>query len=277
MVTTSVIVLFGLGLVAAAILSIASVLLAVEEDPRVAAVSECLPGANCGGCGYAGCDAYAAAVVTDPAVPANGCVAGGADVAAAVGKLTGKAAGGGLPKVSFRRCSKAEGNVARKYDYQGVTSCAAAMLLDGGPDACKFSCVGFGDCVKACPFSAMYIGDDNMVHIIDEFCTSCGICTRTCPNGILEIIPREARVQVFCSSQDKGPQVKAVCEVGCISCQSCIKKCPANAVSMRDNRIYIDHEACMAYGPSCEEACSTKCPRDILRILTKATEAKEAA
>jgi electron transport complex protein RnfB len=266
MIIESVVSLFGLGFVSASVLSVASKLLAVEEDPRLEVVVEALPGANCGGCGFAGCEAYAAAVINDPNTAPNKCCAGGPDVAKRIAELTGKAAGDADPMVAFRRCVKVEGKVAKKFEYFGIMSCAAAKMVQDGPDACKYSCLGFGDCVRACPFDAMWIEGD-LVHISPEKCTSCGTCVRTCPNAILELIPRRARVMVFCSSQDKGKAVKDVCEAGCISCGACIKKCPAQAITLVDERIHIDHKACLAYGPSCGEACVEKCPRDILRCL----------
>lgn len=266
MITASVITLLSLGFISAGILAIASKALYVEEDPRVEVVTEALPGANCGGCGYAGCESYAAAVINDPSVAPNKCCAGGPDVATRVAELTGKAAGDADPLVAFRRCVKVEGNVRKKFEYAGIMSCAAAKLVHGGPDNCNFSCIGFGDCVNACPFDAMWIEDD-MVHISPAKCTSCGTCVRTCPNSILELIPRRARVMVFCSSQDKGKAVKDVCDAGCISCGMCIKKCPAQCIELIDDRIVIDHQACLAYGPSCEEVCVEKCPRSILRCL----------
>ncbi|NLW81560.1 MAG: Fe-S cluster domain-containing protein [Desulfovibrionales bacterium] len=266
MITESVLSLFGLGFVSAGILSVASKFLAVEEDPRIEVVAEALPGANCGGCGFAGCESYAAAVINDPNVAPNKCCAGGPDVAARVAELTGKAAGAADPMVAFRRCVKVEGNVAKKFEYFGIKSCAAAKLIQDGPDTCKFSCLGFGDCVRACPFDAMWV-ENGLVHIAPAKCTSCGTCVRTCPNAILELIPRRSRVMVFCSSQDKGKAVKDVCDAGCISCGACIKKCPAQAITMVDERIHIDHKACLAYGPSCGEACVEKCPRNILRCL----------
>ena len=146
MVMISVLVLLGLGLVTATVLAVASRVFHVEEDPRVQAVLEALPGANCGGCGYAGCEGYATAVATDPAVPAN-CCAGGAETSIAVGELTGKTVAASDPLVSFRRCDKVAGNVALRYDYQGMPSCAAAAGLVGGSDSCSYSCLGFGDCV----------------------------------------------------------------------------------------------------------------------------------
>jgi electron transport complex protein RnfB len=266
MIIESVVSLFGLGFVSASVLSVASKLLAVEEDPRLEVVVDALPGANCGGCGFAGCEAYAAAVINDPNTAPNKCCAGGPDVAKRIAELTGKAAGDADPMVAFRRCVKVEGKVAKKFEYFGIMSCAAAKMVQDGPDACKYSCLGFGDCVRACPFDAMWIEGD-LVHISPEKCTSCGTCVRICPNSILELIPRRSRVMVFCSSQDKGKAVKDVCEAGCISCGACIKKCPAQAITLVDERIHIDHKACLAYGPSCGEACVEKCPRDILRCL----------
>lgn len=266
MIVESVLSLFGLGLVSSSILAVASKVLAVEEDPRVEVVLDALPGANCGGCGFAGCEAYAVAVLNDPSMPANKCCAGGPDVAIRIGELTGKSAGDADPEVAFRRCVKIDGNVAKKFDYFGIQTCAAAAIINDGPDACRFSCLGFGDCVAACPFDAMWI-EDGLVHISPAKCTSCGSCVRTCPHSILELIPRRARVQVFCSSQDKAKAVKDVCDAGCVGCGVCVKKCPAGAIRMEDERIYINHKVCLEYGPSCGEVCVDKCPRDILRCL----------
>ncbi|MEW5773404.1 MAG: RnfABCDGE type electron transport complex subunit B [Thermodesulfobacteriota bacterium] len=273
MITYSIVVMFGLGLAASVILAVASKLLAVEEDPRVEAVLEALPGANCGGCGFAGCESYAAAAVNDPSIPADRCCAGGPDVSAKVAALTGKAAGSAEPMVAFRRCAKTEGKVARRYDYQGVPSCAAAKQL-GSPDACGYSCIGLGDCMRACPFDAMYMAH-GMVHVIREKCTACGNCVRTCPNGVMEIVPHAARVMVLCSSQDKGKAVSDVCEAGCISCMKCIKECPAKCVKLEGGVIRIDHAACLSYGPECQEVCAEKCPRNILRRLGAAAQAKQ--
>lgn len=276
LIVTSIVLLLAIGFVASAILAAASKLLYVEEDPRVEAVSEALPGANCGGCGYAGCDGYAAAVINDPNVAPNLCCAGGAEVSAAVAELSGKAMGDAEPQVAFRRCDRVGGNVALKFDYQGVPTCRAAKMVQDGPYACRFACFGMGDCVRACPFNAMSL-QNGLVYIDPVACTACGTCTRVCPNSILELIPQRSRVMVFCSSQDKAKDVTGVCGVGCISCMKCIKKCPAKAISMKDSRIHIDHEACLAYGPECEEACVAACPRKILRCLGACAADEKAA
>jgi electron transport complex protein RnfB len=267
MITVSVLTLFALGFVSAGLLAVASKVLYVEEDPRIEVVTDALPGANCGGCGFAGCEAYAIAVLNDPDMPPDKCCAAGPEVSIRVAELTGKAAGDADPQVMFRRCLKMEGNVAKKYDYAGVMTCASAKLLDGGPNACSYSCMGFGDCVRACPFGAMWL-EDGMVRISPSKCTGCGNCAKACPNGILELVSRRARVMIFCSTQDKGKAVRDACELGCISCGVCIKQCPAQCISEEGNRIVIDHKACLDYGPSCGEICVEKCPRKILRCLS---------
>ncbi len=263
---TSVLTLLALGFIASVVLAVASRVFYVEEDPRVEAIAEVLPGANCGGCGFAGCDAYAAAVIQDSAVSAGLCCAGGPEVAAKVADLAGKAAGNAEPQISFRRCVKDQGKVQKKFEYQGLPSCAAAAQVENGADACKFSCLGFGDCVKACGFGAMYIEND-LVQIDPDKCVACGACINVCPNAILEMIPRRARVQVFCSTKDKMKDVMNVCEAGCINCGKCVKKCPAGVISQAEGNIHIDHAACLAYGPDCEEACVDACPRNILRMM----------
>lgn len=265
MVLTSVFTLFGLGLTAAAILAVASRVFYVEEDPRVEAVMDVLPGANCGGCGYAGCEGYAVAVLNDPSVSAALCVAGSEEISIAVGDLTGKTVAATEPLLSFRRCEKLAGNVGLRYEYQGMPSCAAATLLAGGADVCSWSCLGFGDCVQVCPFSAMKT-EGGLVHVIAEKCTGCGLCVHACPRNSLELIPRRARISVFCATKDKLRAVMEVCEVGCINCGKCVKACPGKAINTIDSRIEVDHIKCLNYGPECEEVCVKECPRHILRV-----------
>lgn len=275
MLITSVLALLGIGAAAAVILAVASQLLKVEENPLIEEVTEVLPGANCGGCGFAGCEAYAIAVVTNPDIPANLCVVGGAEITAKVGVLSGKATAAGDPVISFRRCSRVEGNVKAKFDYVGTATCASAALLEGGPWMCSWACLGLGDCLRACPFDAMYI-ENGMVEIIPSKCVSCGQCVKACPRSILQLIPRNARVMNYCATREKMKSVSDVCDVGCINCLKCLKACPADAIVYEKRRIEIDHVACRAFGIACGEACVASCPRGILRHLNPVDQPSDA-
>lgn len=268
---------FGtLGLLAGAALALAAVRCRVEVNPKIEAVKHALMGANCGGCAYPGCEAYAEALVSDPSVPPDLCRPGGPEVALAVARITGKELGSAQPVVAVRRCVKDEGQVAPGLLYSGVRTCLGASLAHGGPDACRFACIGLGDCVASCPFGAMHL-EGGLVRVDEAACTGCGNCVRACPKTILELTPRAARVIVHCSSRDKGKEVSEVCQAGCISCGMCVKKCPASAVSLQAGRIMIDHAACLAYGPACEEICATSCPRSILRRTAQAGQAAPPA
>ncbi len=264
MVTVSVLTLLGLGFTAATLLALASRVFHVKEDPRVEAVMDALPGANCGGCGYAGCEGYAIAVVNDPAVAASLCVAGSSEVSIAVGELTDKTVAAAEPQLSFRRCDKLAGKVGMRYEYHGMPSCAAATLLMGGVDICSWSCLGFGDCIQVCPFDAMTL-KNGLVYVNPSKCTGCGACIKACPRNSLELIPVRARVTISCATKDKLRAVMDVCEAGCINCGKCSKSCPAKAISSVNNRIEIDHKKCLSYGSSCEELCVKNCSRHILR------------
>lgn len=249
---------FGIGL------AIAAHKFAVETNPLIEEVLESLPMAQCGGCGYPGCEGYAIAVVTDPDVPPNLCFPGKEAVAEVVAEMTGKKMTAVEDQIALVRCSRIEGRVSHKHEYIGFASCTAANLTFGGPSACQYSCIGLGECGDACPFDAIDMVE-NFPIVNPDKCVSCGVCVKACPKNIIELQTLKARVYVPCSTKDLGKIVKNVCKVGCIGCKMCVKACPADAIVYEDNLIKIDHKACIDYGPSCEEACVTKCPSDIVR------------
>jgi electron transport complex protein RnfB len=228
------------GIICGVILAYAAKRFAVKVDPKIEAVRACLPGANCGACGYAGCESYAEAVVTDPSCPPSKCAPGKQSVAEKVAALTGKAAGATTPVISVVRCSRNEGGVKKKYSYVGFDTCQAAALAFGGPYECNFACIGYGDCQAACPFHAIHMVD-NMPVIDPEECTGCGVCVNNCPKQVLQLIPKTAVSYVPCNSRDSGKAVTNVCQAGCIHCMACTRKAK-EAVSMVNDRIEIDHD-----------------------------------
>lgn len=230
----------------------------VEVDPREEAIIGVLPGNNCGGCGYAGCSGLAAAIVKGEA-PVNGCPVGGDAVGAKVGEIMGVAAETGAKKVAFVKCAGTCDKAGTKYNYNGVEDCSAmAFVPGGGPKGCNYGCMGFGSCVKACPFDAIHVVDG--IAVVDkEACKACGKCVAACPRHLIELTPYDAKHIVQCSSKDKGKDVMAVCSVGCIGCHLCEKQCEFDAVHVVDNVAYIDQEKCTKCGK-----CAEKCPKKII-------------
>jgi electron transport complex protein RnfB len=230
---------------------------AVKSDPKIEAVRACLPGANCGACGFAGCESYAEAVVVDPEIPPNKCAPGKGDVAVKVAEITGKAAGEASELISVLRCSRNEGEVKKKHSYVGFDTCSAANIAFGGPYECTFACIGFGDCEAACPFHAIHMKDGMPVIDPDE-CTGCGVCVNACPKGILQLAPKNAPVLVPCSTKDKGKNVTNVCKAGCIQCMACTRKAK-DVVNMINGRIEIDYDNLTdEQADACVRACNRR-------------------
>lgn len=248
----TVAIIAGIGLFFAIVLTIASKLMAVPTDPNVEKVRELLPGANCGACGFAGCDDYAKAVCAGKA-QANACVPGGGDVAAGIAGILGVEAGEVTPQAAFLACQGTPAVTGKKYDYQGMTTCAACNQLFYGQKECAYACIGLGDCVKACPYGALSLGG-GIAHVDEALCTGCGACTKACPKGLLSVQPKGTPHQVRCSNRDKGAFTRKVCRVGCLGCMKCVKTCPAGAIAVKDNLAHIDPEKCTGCG-ECVAAC----------------------
>lgn len=244
----------GLGLLLGIVLAVAASKLAVKVDPREERIRGILPGANCGGCGFPGCDGYAAAVVAGKA-PTNACPVGGSDVARRVAEVMGQEATESEPLVAKLICRGGTGQAPRRFEYQGATNCRQAALLLGGPKACIYGCIGMGHCVTVCPFGAIRLGDDNLPVIDEKKCTGCGACVRECPKHVLRLLPASKLVYLACASHDKGRAVKAVCKVGCIGCGLCVKNCPVEALALVDNLPVMDEAKCIDCG-----ICVHKCP-----------------
>lgn len=250
-------ILGGAGLLCGLLLALAAKYLAVEVDERVEKITELLPGANCGGCGYAGCAAYAAAVVAGEAAP-DCCSAGGAKVVTGIAEIMGVEATAKQPMLATVLCHGTSNAAALRYEYEGIDDCYAAARLGGGPKACAYACLGFGSCEKACPFGAIAV-DNGVAKVDNEKCTGCGACVAACPKKVIALVPASVKYYVGCSSKDKGAAMKDKCTAGCIGCRICEKNCPSEAISVKDNLAVIDYEKCTGCG-----ICAEKCPKKII-------------
>lgn len=262
---------FGIGL------AMAAQKFHVEPDPKVEKVLHTLAGAQCGGCGFPGCEAYAEAVVHDPDVSPTLCFPGKKAVADAIAEITGKAGEAMEDMVAVVHCSRVPGNVGKKYNYVGYGTCSGANIAYAGPIACQYGCVGFGECKTVCNFGAIEMVNDFPV-IDPEKCVSCGACVKACPKRIIHLVPKSARVFIPCSTKDAAKETMAVCNSGCIHDKACIRKCPAKAISEENGVVTIDQKKCIDYGPSCEEVCISACKKvHILQTFSITESCKKLA
>jgi electron transport complex protein RnfB len=210
--------------------------LRVEEDPKIEAVNELLPQANCGACGFSGCRAFAEAVVNKKA-PVTGCPVGGEETARLVAETLGVDAGEMIKMVARLHCRGTVDAAKPRGSYSGIPTCKASHLI-GGNKQCSYGCMGYGDCVKVCQFDALSMGDDGLPVVREDKCTACGMCVDACPRNLFELHPLTQEVLVFCRSQDRGPMTRKVCQAACIACGICARACP-DAIVMENNLAVI--------------------------------------
>lgn len=256
-----IIILFAAGILCALLLTLASVFFGVKEDERATEIRDCLPGANCGACGFSGCDGYAKALSTGECDKANLCIPGGDGVARDVARIMGLEAGDVVELVAYVGCNGACAPEEKKYEYHGPKTCEAANMSFSGDRFCTFACLGYGDCVRVCPRNAISINERNVAEIDPKKCIGCGLCVRECPNSIIHLVKDTERVVVKCNSHNKGAKVREVCKNGCIACGKCEKNCPTEAIKVINNLATIDYEKCIQCG-KCASVCPVKCIKE---------------
>jgi Na+-translocating ferredoxin:NAD+ oxidoreductase subunit B len=231
----------GAGLLCGTALALAARFLGVDEDPRIETVTQLLPGANCGGCGYAGCADYAKAIVLDGA-PINLCAPGGAETLALLASEMGIEAEATVKKVALVLCGGDAEKAVRKHAYNGIADCAAAHAVGGGDKVCAYGCLGYGSCTRVCPTGAIEITEHGLAVVHSELCIGCGACVNACPRNLIRLVPVNRSIHVLCSSRDKGPVVKKACSVGCIGCAVCTKLADNAAITMDGALAVVDYD-----------------------------------
>lgn len=262
----TIVTLSAIGTLSAIILYFVAQKFKVYEDPRIDQVESALPGANCGGCGYAGCRAFAEACVSKNDLNDLFCPVGGNDCMSGVAGILGLEAVAKAPRVAVVRCNGTCEHRPKTNQFDGAVSCAVASSLYSGDTACQFGCLGMGDCVTACDFDAIHMNPETgLPEVIDEKCVACGACVEACPKSLIELrkkAPKDRKIYVSCRNTDKGGVARKACAVACIGCSKCQKECNYDAITIVNNLAFIDSDKCKL----CRK-CVSVCPTNAIQEL----------
>ena len=269
--TTAILIIAGIGLVSAVVLAVADRYLSVREDPRIGLVTAALPGANCGGCGFAGCGDYARALVAGTAAP-GACTAADDACAANVARILGVAATAAAERrVALVRCGGSRAKAASAGVYNGLCDCGAAAATAGGGKGCAYGCLGYGSCARVCPKNAIRI-EDGLARVEKRLCIGCGKCVAACPRQLIALVPASAPLHVLCSNPEKGPAVRRVCSVGCIGCRLCEKNAggaAAHHFTFQGFLAQVDYA-----NPPTDAQIAAKCPAKCILANTAAGDSR---
>ena len=281
-VVYTIVTLAVIGAAAAVILYLVAQKFKVYEDPRIDEVDEALPGANCGGCGFAGCRAFAEACVKATDLGDLNCPVGGNEVMNDVASLLGLEAVKKDPRVAYIRCNGTCDHRPKTSSFDGATTCAIASSVYSGESDCQYGCLGYGDCYDVCDFGAIDLREGMGVPLIlDDNCVACGACVDACPKDLIEMrkkMPKNRRVVVSCRNQDKGGVARKACKVACIGCGKCVKECKFDAITIENNLAFIDSDKCKLCR-KCAPVCPTNAiveenfpPRKVKPVVKKECE-----
>ncbi len=249
--------LLGIGL------AVASLKLSVKKDTRISSVEESLPGINCGACGYAGCAAYAEAIV-DNAEELTLCSPGGKDTAEALARIMGQEIDfSAIKQVALVHCWGNEETRSSDFRYEGIEDCNAAFIYFSGADTCKYGCLALGSCIRVCPVSAITKREDGRIHVDRNICIACEKCVEVCPTKVMQMVPHDSDWYVACNSPDKGAMVRKYCSVGCIGCRICEKKFEDGGFKVDNNLASAQYDRQYSQREGAAEACPPKSIRMI--------------
>ncbi len=252
--------MLGIALIAGLLLLVCSHFFYVKENPLKKEIRACLPGINCGACGFKGCDDYASAVAEKQA-GASLCVPGAQCVADQIAEILNIQPEPFKDVVAFVHCNGVCNATSKIAEYDGVSSCSASNMFYGGTTACPSACLGFGDCAKACPADAICL-KDGVARVDTSRCLGCGICVNTCPKRIISMVAQETKTVVMCSNTQKGADARKNCKNACIGCKKCEKACPNGAITVKNNLATIDYDKCTNCG-ICVKECPTGCLKSV--------------
>jgi RnfABCDGE-type electron transport complex B subunit len=255
-ILTPVLIVAGIGLLSGLILAVASIVMAVPKDEKAEAIREMLPGANCGACGFSGCDGYAKAMSSGEAKPGL-CTVGGEAVAKTISEYIGCDTGEVAKKVALVHCLGSYDNTSDKVEYQGIETCAGAAIVAGGIASCQYGCMGIGDCMRACQYDAISICN-GVARIDPSRCKGCSMCVKACPKHLISFVTANQQAVVRCSNCDKGALTNKVCKIGCIGCMKCEKTCQYDAVHVVNFLAVVDPSKCVGCG-ECVDICPRHC------------------
>ncbi len=255
-ILTPVLIVAGIGLLAGLILAIASIVMAVPKDEKAEALRGLLPGANCGACGFSGCDGYAKAMSSGEAKPGL-CTVGGEAVAKTTSEYLGCDASDVAKKIALVHCLGSYDNTSDKVEYQGIETCAGAAIVAGGIASCQYGCMGIGDCMRACQYDAISICN-GVARIDPARCKGCSMCVKACPKHLISFVTANQQAVVRCSNCDKGALTNKVCKIGCIGCMKCEKTCQYDAVHVVNSLASVDPSKCISCG-ECVDVCPRHC------------------